>query len=253
MNSSNNLIKEVRMLKISFLFLSVVLGCVLAQADCSTSVSELVDNPATNVIFSSQKGQTLTYCNSADDYGSVEWYLSVEKVADVNDFKFAAEIALGYVDINLASEFNQKISQLSTTDKGRKLALWAMLINTLTSNSFDYGSFRISNSTSSNFGYISLDASRYSTDSFETQIDELLLTLKHEYLLSIYFNKKVSVNVSDELNEDNLRRLMNPNFKKIIDQSPNVKMISVYSWLANKHLSVDEGILRINPRLFVEF
>ena len=108
------------MLKVSFLFFSVVLGCALAQADCTASISELIDNPVTNVIFSSQKDNTVTYCNSADDYGFVERYLSVEKVADITDFTFAAEIALGYVDINLASEFNRKISQLSSTEKGRK-------------------------------------------------------------------------------------------------------------------------------------
>lgn len=252
MSLTNYFINEVFMLKISFLFLSIVLGCALAQADCTTSISELVDNPATNVIFTSQKDNTVTYCNSADDYGAVEWYLSVETVADINEFTFAAEIALGYVDINLASEFNRKISQLSSTEKGRKLALWATLLNGVYSNIFDLESFRLSNNTGSSLGSITLDASRHSSDSFETQVDGLLLALKYEYLLSIYFNKEVSVNYSDELNEGELRRLMNANFKKTLDQSPNVKLISVYSWSANKHLRVDDGILMINPRLFVE-
>ena len=152
------------MLKVSFLFFCVVLGCALAQADCTTSISELIDNPATNVIFSSQKDNTVTYCNSADDYGSVEWYFSVEKEADFNDIKFAVEIALGVVDISLASDFNQKISQLSSTEKGRKFALWATLRNSVTIDPFDVESFRLSNSTRSSLGSISLDASEHSPE-----------------------------------------------------------------------------------------
>ena len=64
----------------------------------------------------------------------------------------------------------------------------------------------------------------------------------------------MSVGYDKDLQEVDLIRLMNKNFKGLLDQSPDIQIVSLNSWSEYEHLSVrgNGGILLINPKLFEE-
>ncbi len=228
--------------------LMMCLGPLVARATCTESIVKLIDDAETQMVYATQKNNTTVYCNSTKDYGWIEYFQS-ETLADIADFHFdSIEVALSFADPKKALDFKTRIAELSQTEKGRRLALWAVMHKRPRVTSLG---FRISNMQRHTDGEINLNASAFMSPSFEQQIEGILMALQNQYILKVFFDKPVWLYSTDILSPWDINLLKDEGLKEIIRLSPDVDAISISrSWHETDHLSVSRGVFFINPNYF---